>query len=208
MYECPRCIYTSKYKSSLKNHFERKNVCQADKEDVSIENCIKMLNEGKLYNKEIRENNKIKHICLCGKQFDRKKRIQKHRYKCEIYNKHQRQEQTKIQELEQKIKTLQQKPVSPKPNLQFVYILQEREFINNGENIYKIGKTINPKGRMGQYPKGSKLLGLFKCENCDNMEQKLIILFDEKFIKRRDIGNEYYEGDINLMTQQIMKQFV
>ena len=42
---------------------------------------------------------------------------------------------------------------------QYIYLLQEREFIKTKEPIYKIGKTkqVNNK-RFGQYPKGSVLL--------------------------------------------------
>ena len=36
-YECFRCGYNTKFKSSLINHLNRKNVCKATEDDVEIE---------------------------------------------------------------------------------------------------------------------------------------------------------------------------
>jgi hypothetical protein len=229
MFECPRCDYFTKYKSSMKNHLKRKNVCEFLIENISIEKCKKMFQEGNLYIKDNICNEKIKYKCICGKSFDRNTRLLRHKSKCEMY----KGEQYKIEELEEKIKTLYlyneekhikirettqvkikeleekiiilQQPKIPqqKSDLQFVYILQEREFINSGEPVYKIGKTINPKNRMSSYPKASNVLGIYLCGDCHTTEKSLIELFDVKFIKRKDLGLEYYQGDINEMVNEI-----
>ena len=85
-----------------------------------------------------------------------------------------------------------------------IYLIQEREFINSGENVYKIGKTKQDNlKRFKQYPKGSKLLLQQICDDCDKLEKELIADFKNKFIHRKDIGNEYFEGDYKEMLKDI-----
>lgn len=87
---------------------------------------------------------------------------------------------------------------------QYIYLLQEREFIKTKENIYKLGKTKQQHNkRFAQYPKNSKLLTQLICDDCDKIERILINLFNEKFEKRKDIGNEYFEGDYKYMIDLI-----
>ena len=78
----------------------------------------------------------------------------------------------------------------------YIYFLQEREFIKTNENIYKIGMT-NKKHleRFNQYPKGSKLLFQITCNNANKVEKEIINSLKNKFIRRKDIGNEYFEGN-------------
>ena len=88
--------------------------------------------------------------------------------------------------------------------INYVYILIEREFIKTNENIYKIGKTKQPNlSRFSQYPNGSMLLYQSICENCDITELKIINLFKKKYIHRKDIGNEYFEGNFKDMIYDI-----
>ncbi len=43
-------------------------------------------------------------------------------------------------------------------SIEYVYMLQEREFIRLNENVYKIGKTMQTNNtRFEQYPVGSQL---------------------------------------------------
>jgi hypothetical protein len=88
--------------------------------------------------------------------------------------------------------------------LQYVYLLQEREFIKTKENIYKVGKTKKENHtRFNQYPKGSVLLFQMICNNCSNIENKMVKAFKQKFILRKDIGNEYFEGSYKTMINTI-----
>ena len=74
--------------------------------------------------------------------------------------------------------------------INYIYLLQEREFIKTKENIYKVGMTKQENHeRFNQYPKGSILLFQMICDNCKNIENKVIKLFKDKFIMRKDIGN-------------------
>lgn len=87
---------------------------------------------------------------------------------------------------------------------EYIYLLQEREFKKSGEKVYKIGRTSKDNlTRFNQYPKGSELIIQVKCMNSREMEKRLIKKFDEKYIKRRDIGNEYYEGEYKKMMKDI-----
>jgi hypothetical protein len=79
---------------------------------------------------------------------------------------------------------------------QYIYLLKEREFIKTDENIYKIGRTCQENDkRVRSYPKGSVLLIQSICKNCVEFEALLIKKFKETFIHRKDIGNEYFDGD-------------
>ncbi len=92
------------------------------------------------------------------------------------------------------------------------YIIYEREFIKTKENIYKIGKTEQPMlDRFAQYPKGSQLMVQKLVSDCAMVEKEIMEVFDIKFINRRDIGREYYEGDVNEMIKEfdeITKKYI
>lgn len=90
--------------------------------------------------------------------------------------------------------------------IEYIYLLQEREFVKTNEPIFKIGKTKQENNkRFLQYPKGSILLSQSSCNDCDALEKKFIKLFKQKYIHRKDIGNEYFEGDYKLMKKDIHK---
>ena len=87
---------------------------------------------------------------------------------------------------------------------QYIYLLQEREFIKTKENVYKVGMTKKENNkRFNQYPKGSVLLFQIICNNCNNMEKIILKKFKETFKQKKDIGNEYFEGDSKVMINMI-----
>ena len=95
-----------------------------------------------------------------------------------------------------------------------LYVIKEREFLKTNESIFKIGKTINIVKRMPQYPKQSRVYIMFYSTNIDDMEKHLIAEFDKRFIKRTDIGSEYYEcnqtellKDVTLFMLHIFSNF-
>lgn len=93
----------------------------------------------------------------------------------------------------------------------YVYLLIEREFIKTHENIYKIGVTRNISKRVNQYPKCSKLELSIHVKMAVECETLLKHIFDEKFKNRKDIGREYYEGDIYEMISvmnDICKKYI
>lgn len=54
---------------------------------------------------------------------------------------------------------------------------------------------------MKSYPKDSDLIMSMLVEDINVAERSIIDSFDSKFIKRKDIGNEYYEGNINIIRK-------
>ena len=41
---------------------------------------------------------------------------------------------------------------------QFIYLIQEREFVNSGENVFKVGRSSQLINRISSYPKGSNVI--------------------------------------------------
>jgi hypothetical protein len=88
--------------------------------------------------------------------------------------------------------------------MEYIYLLQEREFIKTNEIIYKIGKTKQDNlKRLNNYPKGSSLIIQIKCNDCNKYERIILNRFKEKFIQKKEIGNEYFMGDCNDMIDLI-----
>jgi hypothetical protein len=89
--------------------------------------------------------------------------------------------------------------------LQYVYLIQEREFVQSGKPIFKIGKTKQPNfARLNQYPKGSVVIHHSACFNCDECEKEIITFFKLKYHQRSDIGSEYFEGNYKVMICDIL----
>lgn len=86
----------------------------------------------------------------------------------------------------------------------YVYLLQEREFMKTNEIIYKVGMTTKENHkRFNQYPKGSILIYQSLCVNCRDVEKRVISIFKDIFKQRTDIGTEYFEGDYKQMINII-----
>jgi hypothetical protein len=90
--------------------------------------------------------------------------------------------------------------------LQYIYLIQLREFLKSSEPIFKVGRTNQENfKRFYQYPKGSKILFQMICDNSLELEKEIIINFKKKYIFRKDIGNEYFEGNFINMIDDIYK---
>ena len=87
-------------------------------------------------------------------------------------------------------------------NIQYVYLIQTEEFVKSGEPVYKIGKTKKLNYiRFKQYDAGSIQLYQSVCKNCDDMERKIITLFNSKY--ERPCGLEYFKGNYDDMLDDI-----
>jgi len=90
--------------------------------------------------------------------------------------------------------------------LQYVYLIQLREFVRLKEPVYKIGRTKQHNFlRVKQYPKDSNVLYQLSCDDCIICENQIIQLFKTKYIQRSDIGTEYFEGDYKSMRDDIFE---
>ena len=88
--------------------------------------------------------------------------------------------------------------------IQYIYLIQTREFVNSKEPIYKIGKSKQMNyTRFTQYPNGSIQLFRSTCNNCDILEQKIIKIFCSKYENQKEIGKEYFKGDVCLMINNL-----
>jgi len=90
-------------------------------------------------------------------------------------------------------------------SLNYIYLLKEREFINSGEEVYKIGKTTQENDKcFKNYPKNSILLFQSICSDCCSIEKIIKDKFCVEFKQRKDIGNQYFEGNFMLMIKSLL----
>lgn len=88
----------------------------------------------------------------------------------------------------------------------YIYLLQEREFISLRTPVYKIGRTgHHPNQRLSKYPKDSELHVVVGVDDHLLAESRLLKKFRGMFIRREDIGAEYFEGDLFKMKEIIVK---
>jgi len=88
---------------------------------------------------------------------------------------------------------------------EYIYLIHEREFVKSKQPIYKIGKSKQENcKRTKSYPKDSILECVFRVNDCDQKEKEIIKVLSEKYIRRKDIGNEYFEGDRNEIIKDII----
>jgi len=86
----------------------------------------------------------------------------------------------------------------------YIYLIILREFYNQKQEIYKIGKSTKENNkRVRSYPKGSILLLQVYFEKCSMAENILKIIFKNVFMQERDIGTEFFSGDFKLMKNYI-----
>jgi hypothetical protein len=184
LYTCFRCGYKDNYKGNVKKHLNRKNLCKPTLTNISKEECLKVL--------KIKDYKLVADLILDEKN---KASIDGTIIDMTIKD-------NIIKELEEEISKYTKSIKINTGNMkdEFIYILQEREFVKSNEEIYKIGKTRGLRNRMGDYPRGSKIKLVFPCYDCDDVEKELLKMFDITFTKRRDIGIEYYQGDLKNMT--------
>lgn len=85
-------------------------------------------------------------------------------------------------------------------DIQYIYLIQTREFVNSKEPIYKVGKTKQSNySRFLQYPNGSIQLFQCVCNNCDILEKQVIKIFKNKYENHKIAGREYFRGELRLM---------
>jgi hypothetical protein len=83
-----------------------------------------------------------------------------------------------------------------------LYLILEREFLNQPVPVFKIGRSRNFKNRAADYPKGSCILKT-TAVNSDSVvqaEKDLISLLKAWCTQRLDIGKEYFQGDYRLIV--------
>ncbi len=83
--------------------------------------------------------------------------------------------------------------ITDKTTTGWIYLLQIHPY---NENVYKIGKTHNITKRLPAYKKDlPKIMSINYCEDYEEHEKKLILLFNETYTKLTDRGSEYFGGN-------------
>ena len=82
----------------------------------------------------------------------------------------------------------------------FAYIIREREFLRMNENVFKVGKCEDIVKRFKNYPNGSELVKYYKTSDRHAFEKLFLMELKNSNIKhRKDVGSEYFEGDISVI---------
>ena len=115
----------------------------------------------------------------------------------------QNEELQKLKQLQQPIEAVT-KENNDKFKTSFIYLIIEREYIKNKEDIFKVGKTTQKRlKRFDKYTPGSILLSYNRCTDCHTSEKEIITLFKTKYKQRLDLGLEYFEGNHEEMINDI-----
>lgn len=159
---------------------------------------------------------KTKKTCLCGYN-GRSDHVFTHEKRCVPRNKIQKllkeieylkriilssglnADLTNFCDLDEQVTTKQYESNDDKSTKGYNYIIREREFIRMNEEVYKVGKCEDMSKRFKQYPKGSELVKYATVKDRHMSESLMIDDFKKHFIHRKDLGTEYFEGDISLI---------
>jgi hypothetical protein len=193
-YKCLRCGYTDVQKYNVRKHLHRKKICEPKVANINIDDCLEFIKKKDyklgmiLYEKEIQ---KLKQVNVLQEI-----QLENNKLKETIKNQHDEINQLKMSQI----------PVQ-KEQSECIYLLLEREFIDKPLKVAKLGRSICFKNRMNQYPKGSPLLCVNKCNDSVKAEKDLLTIFNCMFKQRSDIGDEYFEGETSQMIKQINGYF-
>ena len=90
----------------------------------------------------------------------------------------------------------------------YIYLLHVYQ--SNSELVYKLGKTKREfHKRFQDYITAKpKIICVNQCDNCDIAEKNLLYIFKKNFTERKDIGNEYFQGDIKRMQNMFLRYFI
>jgi hypothetical protein len=202
---CNICNKNYKSYKSLWNHNKKFHIIQINESN----NDIKKYNCNYCYREFINYQNRWKHEKVCK---EKGKKTKEQELEITKLKKEQELEITKLKkELEMKNNIIQNslQPIQPKQiqNGGHIYLIQEREFMNANQNVYKIGRTKDINQRVKGYPKDSRLCYTRWTPNIEQYEKEIIDLFKMNFINKKEIGSEYFEGDENIMINQIHQYY-
>jgi hypothetical protein len=87
--------------------------------------------------------------------------------------------------------------------LKYIYLLRECEAVKSDENIYRIGKTKNLHDLINSFPEKPEIILVLPADYCDHSEKEIRKVFKKNFKIRKDIGPEYFQGDVDKMCYRI-----
>src|SRR5579872_3357815 len=83
----------------------------------------------------------------------------------------------------------------------YFYLICLRKHIDTQNKVFKLGRSWRVNGRFKGYPKDSVLLYLCRVKDAYHVEHEMIKVFNHKFTLAKEIGYEYFRGNINDMIQ-------
>lgn len=226
MFSCKRCGYQTDVKTNIKGHLTKTKPCETTHSDTdravlleeitrkngdhSCDKCNKVFSH---------LNSKYRHQRSCGNYVnqdvklkydikDLKQEIDLLKMRAAFQLQHkQDEEKSDGQENEQTEDTPVIVEQKIKPIIDgYLYIVWLREFVNNQQPVYKIGRSKDITSRIKYYPKDSKLLYCVFTTDIVEKEAILIqILKDDNSGVTQQIkyGTEYFLGDYNVIRSYI-----
>jgi hypothetical protein len=86
----------------------------------------------------------------------------------------------------------------------YVYLFHTKEFVDSKEPVYKIGKSTLPNiERIRQYEDDESFHFEIPCNNCHDLEKKIIALFNINY--ELHYGREYFKGNRHRMVKDICR---
>jgi hypothetical protein len=202
------CILCNKYFSSkfnLERHKSNKTPCNISKESYNCDICKSNFGHKSHFDihnktkKHINNYNKYKKVKISLDEIKLKEEIELLKNKNKL-----------LENVANENKIKKQYPTKSEcDNLEYVYLLQERTAVALNKPIYKIGRTNQPNfERFKGYHKGYKILLHVVCNDCKDIEQKIIDLFIKNYNHYTEYGNEYFEGNYKSMIKDIFSLVV
>ena len=221
MFKCQNCNKEFKYESKLKEHKNRKILCNAPKKEYK---CIICKVNFICPAEQTRHEKTQKHLSNLNINLDsntinyqeKYEKLKNENYKLQKYNEelenknltltnenHKLTDQ--LNNLNDKFNILEQLSNKELINTEYIYIIYERTFVKTNANIYKIGKTKNIKNRLNGYSKGSKLLFTIPCNDCSLMETIILnyLKSNNNYIQVKEYGNEYFSCNLTNLINDI-----
>lgn len=87
--------------------------------------------------------------------------------------------------------------------MDYVFLVQEREFLRLNEQTYRVGKSTSPINRLlSHYPSGSRWILFCNVSDCHKVFDCICNVFDHLFEKRLEYGEHYYSGRLEAMKRE------
>lgn len=87
--------------------------------------------------------------------------------------------------------------------MEYIYLIKVRTLTEN--DLFKIGRTTqHPFKRIKQYNNDIEIILVLKVKNCIEFEKEIITNFKKRFTNEDKIGNEYFRGNHEEMTNVLM----
>lgn len=192
---CSKCHVEFYDIKALRRHQQRKTPCDIVIEDydVDADNLCEFCNRSFSTSRSL-----SRHLDSCKARQNNTDEPTQETLKCQILNLEKENEQLKL-ELEKSRHQHQNRS-------EYVYIIQEREFIRLKETTYKVGRTsTGPNNRLKSYPKGSRTIMVINVKNSVEAEHKLVKKFKKRFEHKKEYGNEYFQGDLEEMKTCMLR---